>query len=772
MIACTPREPLVPRHRARPPAADGARGRRRPPGGRPRRGMRRADPRSAGVAPAPPPRAPRRRAVGRGPRLARAARGSTAARSPAAPRLADRDLLELSEESRIVVRAGRGAAVAAPGAAAPSGTLFRDAASMLVQRADLEATAARPQELRRYAERLHLINEVHRALTESPSRDVLLEMILDRVFATLRPEQAAVLLHRPRGRPRASRCRALPGSAPTRLLLAQPAARGDRAAAGGAGARCLRRRALRRRREHPRLRRAQRARRAAADARRASLGMIVLSSRAAGAAVQRGGPASCWCRSPRPRRCTCATSTSPRRRRSGGGWRRSSSWRGASSWRCCRRALPEVAGLRAARRQRALARRLRRPLHRRRAPRARRRHLPRLRRLRQGHGGLAARRLARGAGGRPHRGRPPARRDLPARLAPSVRAHAAGEVRHRLRRPARSRRASARLGQRRPQQRAAGARATARSSASPPRARRSGVLASAAYRRARPRSEPGDLLLVYTDGITEAADPDDEEFGIERLAESRSATARRRWPSCAARSSRRSTSSCAACRTPTTARCCSCAAGSREWGAAPVPSPRCSSACCSPGWSATRCWSPRSRRSAGSPTPRSPPSATCCAAPTSGRRCGARCGSRSPASWPAAALGVPLGFLFGRGDFPGRRTLAALLTLPVALPPLVGVIAFLFLWGESGFAARARAGRARPRRAAVAARRLAGDPARARLLVLRLLLPLHARGPGAARPQPARGGGGARRLALAHALRGDAARRCARRSPARRCSPS
>src|SRR5687767_9758526 len=55
----------------------------------------------------------------------------------------------------------------------------------------------------------------------------------------------------------------------------------------------------------------------------------------------------------------------------------------------------------------------------------------------------------------------------------------------------------------------------------------------------------------------------------------------------------------------------------------------------------------------------------------------------------AAALGVPLGFLFGRGDFPGRRTLAALLTLPVALPPLVGVIAFLFLWGESGFASRA-----------------------------------------------------------------------------------
>ena len=57
----------------------------------------------------------------------------------------------------------------------------------------------------------------------------------------------------------------------------------------------------------------------------------------------------------------------------------------------------------------------------------------------------------------------------------------------------------------------------------------------------------------------------------------------------------------------------------------------------------------------------------------------------------AAVVGVPLGFLFGRGDFPGRRTLSALLTLPVALPPLVGVLAFLFLWGESGFASRASA---------------------------------------------------------------------------------
>ena len=55
----------------------------------------------------------------------------------------------------------------------------------------------------------------------------------------------------------------------------------------------------------------------------------------------------------------------------------------------------------------------------------------------------------------------------------------------------------------------------------------------------------------------------------------------------------------------------------------------------------------------------------------------------------SAAVGVPLAFLFERTDFPGRRLLGALVALPVALPPLVGVIAFLFLYGESGFVSRA-----------------------------------------------------------------------------------
>jgi iron(III) transport system permease protein len=51
-------------------------------------------------------------------------------------------------------------------------------------------------------------------------------------------------------------------------------------------------------------------------------------------------------------------------------------------------------------------------------------------------------------------------------------------------------------------------------------------------------------------------------------------------------------------------------------------------------------------------------------------------------------LGVPLAFLFERTEFPGRRLLGALVVLPVALPPLVGVLAFLFLYGDTGILTR------------------------------------------------------------------------------------
>jgi iron(III) transport system permease protein len=77
--------------------------------------------------------------------------------------------------------------------------------------------------------------------------------------------------------------------------------------------------------------------------------------------------------------------------------------------------------------------------------------------------------------------------------------------------------------------------------------------------------------------------------------------------------------------------------------------------------------------------------------------------ARRPAEWAAlwaslwiavatvflsAAIGIPLAFVFERAEFPGRRLLGTLVALPVALPPLIGVLAFLFLYGESGLASR------------------------------------------------------------------------------------
>jgi serine phosphatase RsbU (regulator of sigma subunit) len=44
-----------------------------------------------------------------------------------------------------------------------------------------------------------------------------------------------------------------------------------------------------------------------------------------------------------------------------------------------------------------------------------------------------------------------------------------------------------------------------------------GMLASAGYAEGDSRLEPGDLLVAYSDGLTEATGPDDEEFGVDRV---------------------------------------------------------------------------------------------------------------------------------------------------------------------------------------------------------------------------------------------------------------
>ena len=68
-----------------------------------------------------------------------------------------------------------------------------------------------------------------------------------------------------------------------------------------------------------------------------------------------------------------------------------------------------------------------------------------------------------------------------------------------------------------------------------------------------------------------------------------------------------------------------------------------------------------------------------------GRRCGAVSGSRSPVWVSPRRSDCRSPGCLRRYDFPGARVLGAVVALPAVLPPLVGVLAFLFLYGETGF---------------------------------------------------------------------------------------
>ncbi|WP_053218291.1 ABC transporter permease [Virgibacillus senegalensis] len=50
----------------------------------------------------------------------------------------------------------------------------------------------------------------------------------------------------------------------------------------------------------------------------------------------------------------------------------------------------------------------------------------------------------------------------------------------------------------------------------------------------------------------------------------------------------------------------------------------------------------------------------------------------------SALIGVPLAYIFNRYDFPGRQFFSNIAIMPIVLPSLVGVMAFMFLYGEAG----------------------------------------------------------------------------------------
>jgi sigma-B regulation protein RsbU (phosphoserine phosphatase) len=112
------------------------------------------------------------------------------------------DLLKLSET--VIVVEGFGAAV--PRADEQSKTSSSDT---IVLRSASELLAAAERES---AGRLKLLNEVHRALAAPLSLGELLEAVLDRTFAHLGPEEAAVYLRKPYGGVERAASRRLPSA--------------------------------------------------------------------------------------------------------------------------------------------------------------------------------------------------------------------------------------------------------------------------------------------------------------------------------------------------------------------------------------------------------------------------------------------------------------------------------------------------------------------------------------------------------------------------------
>jgi sigma-B regulation protein RsbU (phosphoserine phosphatase) len=82
-----------------------------------------------------------------------------------------------------------------------SHTIFRSAAELLQEPEEIRTDSVTPtgEGLRRYAERLRLLTEVNQALDRIMSLDDLLDLILDRAFVHFAPEDAAIYLRNERG---------------------------------------------------------------------------------------------------------------------------------------------------------------------------------------------------------------------------------------------------------------------------------------------------------------------------------------------------------------------------------------------------------------------------------------------------------------------------------------------------------------------------------------------------------------------------------------------
>jgi len=92
------------------------------------------------------------------------------------------------------------------------GTIFRNAAEVLDRQGSADAAQAQGEAgLRRYADRLKLLNEIHQALGQSLSLEGLLGLILERALDHLRPDRGAILLKEADGELRPAAIRSITG---------------------------------------------------------------------------------------------------------------------------------------------------------------------------------------------------------------------------------------------------------------------------------------------------------------------------------------------------------------------------------------------------------------------------------------------------------------------------------------------------------------------------------------------------------------------------------
>jgi serine phosphatase RsbU (regulator of sigma subunit) len=120
------------------------------------------------------------------------------------------DVLRLAETVVHIAPAAGSAPGAPPGPRVQSfegSQLFKPAATML----DAPVLTADPASLERQTSRMALLNEVHRALAQPISLEDLLDLILDRAFAHLTPEEGAIYLRRPGGELERAAIRRVPG---------------------------------------------------------------------------------------------------------------------------------------------------------------------------------------------------------------------------------------------------------------------------------------------------------------------------------------------------------------------------------------------------------------------------------------------------------------------------------------------------------------------------------------------------------------------------------